>query len=101
MRFITSSINLDDEIVKPIMGRFSTAISIQYRDLMCYLDNLEEKNFTMNLWKNFMLSMRLMLKLNVIINDKYFCRLFKMIKEFKTLKFEKLLKKLFKPIVSN
>ena len=30
-----------------------------------------------------------MLKLNVIIKEKYFCRLFKMINEFKTLKFEK------------
>ena len=89
MRFIVGSVDLDEELVKTIMEKFSTAISIQYRDLMCYLDNLEEKNFTMNLWKNFMLSMRLMLKLNVINSDTYICRLFKMIKEFKTQKFEK------------
>ena len=37
MRFSTGCVDLDDEIVKPIMGRLSTAISIQYPDLMCYV----------------------------------------------------------------
>ena len=82
------SVDIEDIFIRPLVGKFSTAIAIQYRDFFCYLDNIEEKNFSINLWKNFVLSMKLMMKLDIIIKEKYFLRLYKMLNEFIKLKFE-------------
>ena len=82
------NVDIEDEYIRPVIGKFSTAIAIQYRDFFCYLDNIEGKNYSISLWKNFVLSMKLMMKLDIIIKEKYFLRLFKMLKEFITLKFD-------------
>ena len=88
MKAKVRDVDIEDKNIRPIIGKFSTAFAIQYRDFFCYLDNIEEKNYSISLWKNFVLSMKLMFKLDIIIKEKYFLRLFKMIQEFKTLKFE-------------
>ena len=83
-----ASLDIEDKYMKPVIGKFSTAFSIQYRDFFCYLDNIEEKKYSIMLWKNFVLSMRLMMKLDIILKEKYFLRLYKMIKEFSICKFD-------------
>ena len=82
------NVDIEDKYIRPVIGKFSTVIAIQYRDFFCYLDNIEGKNYSISLWKNFVLSIKLMMKLDIIIKDKYFLRLFKMLKEFITLKFD-------------
>ena len=82
------SVDIEDKFIKPVMGKFSTALGIQYRDLFTYLDNVEEKKSYVILWENFLLSMRLMMKLDIVKKEDYFLRLYKMLKEFITFKFD-------------
>ena len=82
------NVDIENILIRKAMANFSTAIAIQFRDFFCYLDNIEEKNYSISLWKNFVLSMKLMLKLDIIIKENYFLRLFKMLKEFITSKFD-------------
>ena len=88
MKAAIGTINLEDLYMKPVIGKFSTAFAIQYRDFFCYLDNVEDKSYSIMLWQNFVLSIRLMLKLDIILKEKYFMRLFVMVKELKTYTFE-------------
>ena len=88
MKANVGSLDLEDIFMKPVIGKFTTAFAIQYRDFFCYLDNVEDKSFSIMLWQNFVLCMRLMLKLNIILKEKYFLRLFAMFKELKTYTFE-------------
>ena len=88
IREYISDINLEDDISKKIISKYYITFSFQLRDFLAYLDNIEEKNFSINLWKNFVLSMRLMLKLDIIKKDNYFMRLFQIIREFKLFQFE-------------
>ena len=86
------NVDIEDVYIKPIIAKFSSAFAVQYKELFCYLDNIEEKNFSVTLWKNFVLSMKLMLKLDIITKESYILRLFKMLKEFITLKFDQPIK---------
>ena len=88
MKAAIGTLNLEDIYMKPVIGKFSTAFAIQYRDFFCYLDNVEDKSYSIMLWQNFVLSIRLMLKLDIILKEKYFMRLFVMVKELKTYTFE-------------
>ena len=88
MKANVGSLNLEDIFMKPVIAKFTTAFAIQYRDFFCYLDNVEDKSFSIMLWQNFVLCMRLMLKLNIIIKEKYFLRLYHMFKELKTYTFD-------------
>ena len=67
MKANVGTINLEDIFMKPVIGKFTTAFAIQYRDFFCYLDNVEDKSFSIMLWQNFMLCMRLMLTLNIFL----------------------------------
>ena len=88
MKAGVGSLDIEDFFMKPIISKFSTQLAIQYRDFFCYLDNIEEKNYSITLWKNFILSMKLMLKLDIIVKENYFLRLYKILQEFITFKFE-------------
>ena len=81
-------INLESDIWKTVFDKYTPGLGIHYRDLFSFFDNIEQKNPSIILWRNFVLSMRLMLKLDIINKEKYFLRLYKLIKEFITLKFD-------------
>ena len=88
IRAYIRNLNLEDKNSRKVISKYYTTLSFQLKDFLTYLDNIEEKNFSINLWKNFMLSMRLMLKLDIIMKDNYFMRLFQIIREFKLFQFE-------------
>ena len=83
------SVDLENEALRPIIAsKYSLAIAIQYRDLFSYLNIVEDKNNSIMLWKNFILSIRLMLKLDIIIKENYILQLYKLLNEFRTYKFD-------------
>ena len=88
MRASVKGLDLEDPLIKPSISKFSTAFGIQYRDFITYLDNIDDKTYSISLWKNFILSMKLMMNLDIIEKEKYFFRLYKMLKEIKTLEFD-------------
>ena len=54
MRAGIDIVNLEDKILKPIIAKYTTAIAIQFRDLVTYLNNIEDKNYSIMLWKDFL-----------------------------------------------
>ena len=88
MRAAVKGLDLEAPLIKPSISKFSTAFGIQYRDFITYLDNIDDKKNSISLWKNFILSMKLMNRLDIIEKEKYFLRFYKMIKEIRTLEFD-------------
>ena len=83
-----SSLDIENDILKPIISKYSTVFGIEFKDFISYLDNIENKQFNIHLWRNFSLSLRLMLKLNIVTKEKYFCQLYKLIKQCLSIQFD-------------
>ena len=88
MRAGVKCLDLEDPLIKPSISKFSTAFGIQYRDFITYLDNIDDKKYSITLWQNYILSMKLMMRLDIIEKEKYFLRLYNMIKDFRNLQFD-------------
>ena len=82
------SLDLEYGNNKEVFSIFHSQLSSDYQNLFCCLDNLEEKKYTLDLWKNFILSVRLLIKLDILAKEKYILALYNLIKEFVNLSFK-------------
>ena len=87
MRAGIDIVNLEDKILKPIIAKYTTAIAIQFRDLVTYLNNIEDKNYSIMLWKDLILSLRLMFKLDLMMKESFFLSFYRKLNEMLTYKF--------------
>ena len=88
MKLLINSVNLETNLFKSIMENLLFIFSIQFRDLFDFFENIDERKTTMNLWKNFFLSMRLLIKLKIIDDGFFFCKFYSCLEELKNLKFD-------------
>ena len=88
MKLLINTVNLETNLFRSIMDNILTIFSIQFRDLFDFFENIDERKTTMNLWKNFFLSMRLLIKLKILDEGFFFCKFYSSIEELKNLQFD-------------
>ena len=88
MKLYINYVNMESGLFKSLLTNFLIIFAIQYRDLFDYFENVDDRKTTVNVWKNFFLSLRLLLKLNIIEEGFYFCKFYNAVEELKNLVFE-------------
>ena len=94
MKLFVNHVDLESGLFKTLMTNLLIIFSIQYRDLLDFFENVDDRKTSVNLWKNLLLSMRLLIKLKIIDEEFYFCKLFNSLEELKTLVFDRSLNEL-------
>ena len=88
MKLRVDSVNLEDDIFKSLMKPFLVFCSIQYRDFLDFFENTSDKKTIVDLWKNLSLSLRLLIKLNIIDSGFFFTAFYKLINNLKDYTFD-------------
>ena len=88
MKLLINSVNMETDLFKSLLNNFLIIFSIQYRDLLDFFENTDDRKTSVNLWKNLILSFRLSIKINYMDEGFFFCKLYTSIEELKTLQFD-------------
>ena len=91
MKLFVSHVDFESNLFKTLMSNLLIIFSIQYRDLLDFFENVDDRKTSVNLWKNLLLSLRLLIKIKVIDEGFYFCKLYCYLEELKTLVFDRTL----------
>ena len=76
MKLLINSVNMETDIFKSLLNNFLIIFSIQYRDLLDFFENTDDRKTSVNLWKNLFLSFRLSIKINYMDKGFFFCKLY-------------------------
>ena len=96
MKLNINSVDIESPFFKSLISNFCIISSIQYREFMDFYENIDDRKTTVNLWKNLILSLRMLLKLKIIEPEFFFYKFYSVLQEFKTLKFDRELDDLIK-----
>ena len=91
MKLFVNHVDLESNLFKSLMSNFLIIFSIQYRDLLDFFENVDDRKTSVNLWKNLLLSLRLLIKLKIIDEEFFFCKLYNSLEEIKNLEFDRTL----------
>ena len=94
MKLFVNHVELESNIFKSLMTNLLIIFSIQYRDLLDFFENVDDRKNSVNLWKNLILSFRLLIKLKIMDEGFFFCKFYKSLEELKTLEFDRSLEEL-------
>ena len=89
MKLFVNHVDLESDIFKSLMTNILIIFSIQYRDFLDFFENVDDRKTSVNLWKNLILSLRLLIKLKIMDEGFFFCKFYKALEELKTLEFDR------------
>ena len=89
MKLYVNHVDMDNDLFKSLMTNFLVIFSIQYRDLMDFFENVDDRKTSINLWKNLLLSLRLLIKLNIMDEGFFYCKFYNILEELKSLSFDR------------
>ena len=94
MKLYVNHIDLQSNLFKSLMSNLLIIFSIQYRDFFDFFENVDDRKTSVNLWKNFFLSLRLLIKLKIMDEGFFICKFYNSLEELKTLVFDRSLEEL-------
>ena len=94
MKLFVNHIDLQSELFQSLMSNLLVIFSIQYRDFFDFFENVDDRKTSVNLWKNFFLSLRLLIKLKIMDEGFFICKFYNSLEELKTLVFDRSLEEL-------
>ena len=94
MKLFVNHIDLENNLFKSLMSNLLIIFSIQYRDFFDFFENIDDRKTSVNLWKNFFLSLRLLIKLKIMDEGFFNCKFYNSLEELKTLVFDRSLEEL-------
>ena len=88
MKLYVDYIDIEGDFYKGLISTQIIFFGIQNRDFLDFMENIEDKKTTVNLWKNFLLSMRMLCRLNILEKENYFCEFYNLLDQIKRCEFD-------------